>query len=122
MMRWSSEEDEILRRLSGSPVARIRDELYAHCKRRRSADAIKRRMSRLGLSRREYVECRECHRSFLAIKSRWGLCPECVVNVNRRKAEETYRMALTNHADSDVGAERERRIYDRYRKRISRLK
>lgn len=113
MVGWSSEEDEALVELAHLGAEGCRRELAARFGIRRSAAAVQRHGSRLGVSFRRLAQCDGCGGWFAAGQLRGGLCGDC----RMRSLIERHRARLRAAEDNSArGTQRAlKREYDRVR-------
>lgn len=87
LYRWSKAEDDILRRYCNRGVDYCRKEISKRCGKVRTANAIRMRGSRIGVSFERYAiaECANCHREFHRTIPTNGLCRECSAKETRER-------------------------------------
>jgi DnaJ-class molecular chaperone len=122
-MRWSSEQDDVLRECSFKGAAFARDEIERRCGARHSLHAVELRASRIHCSLAVQTVCPECGAVGVVINRQTHLCRRCTEEFHLAQ-ERAFNEQLEReraHAEDAADIDDVRRERDMMRQRNSRL-
>lgn len=122
-MRWTEEQDDILREVSFHGAAHVADEIFRRCGVRHTVRAVEMRASRIHCSLAVQTVCPTCGRVGLTLNRQTGLCPLCTEKYHLEQERAFNEQLERERAEIEASGELEatRRERDRLRQRNSRL-
>ena len=122
-MRWTEEQDDILREVSFHGAAHVADEIFRRCGVRHTVRAVEMRASRIHCSLAVQTVCPACGRVGLTLNRQTGLCPLCTERYHLEQERAFNEQLERERAEIEASGEleRTRRERDRLRQRNSRL-
>lgn len=122
-MRWTREQDSILRELASFGAEACRDAIYSRTGAMRSVGATERHANRIGVSLVRFETCPRCARKVARLKSSSNLCSAChEIFLAERVREERDALLREIRSDgNDESYEKGRRAYASARQQKSRV-
>ncbi len=122
-MRWTAEQDDVLRESAHLGAAGAARELLSRCGARHTVRAVEMRASRIRCSLERLSECPSCGVVGAALNRQTGMCPLCTERYHLERERAFHERLLAEIADAEGGEEvaAARRERDRLRQRNSRL-
>ena len=122
-MRWSEEQDDVLRECSFLGARAAADEIARRCGARHSVRAVEMRASRIHCSLAVQTVCPECGAVGVVINQQSGKCRLCTERYHLEQERAFNEQLEAERALADGGAEVDavRRERDKLRQRNSRL-
>ncbi len=122
-MRWTEEQDDVLREVSFHGARVAADEISRRCGAAHSVRAVQMRASRIHCSLAVQTVCPECGAVGVVINQQSGRCRLCTERYHLEQERAFNEQLEAERALADGGAEVEavRRERDRMRQRNSRL-
>lgn len=123
-MRWTPEQEALLRIYGNRGPEYCRNLIFKKFGVYRTVEATKRHASRIKASMTRYETCPECGRIKKKLNARTGICEACNYERLWRKSiekEQRIREQLLKGGETD-GEKQARRKYDNQRQKIKRLR
>lgn len=122
-MRWTEDQDDVLREVSFRGAAFAADEIARRCGARHTVRAVEMRASRIHCSLAVRTVCPECGAVGVMINRQTGLCRRCTENYHLEQ-ERAFNEQLERErraAEESSEIDEVRRERDKMRQRNSRL-